>query len=163
MTYRCAICGQIHDDLPDLAFTWPDHYFAIPENERHDRIQGTADICRIDEYCFIRGIILIPVSDYEQDYGIGVWVSQKPENFQTYIDNFDTDAIGPFFGWLSNEIPFYEESTLNLKTRAHFQGNNQRPVIEPAPAEHRLFSDYSQGITLEKAFEYSHSYTAHEP
>ena len=157
MTYQCAICGETHDGVPDIGFKWPDPYFGIPEAEREARIQGTADTCVIDaEDFFIRGVILIPVHDHDTDFGLGVWVSQKRENFEAYLEDFDSPDIGPFFGWLSNRIPFYAQDTWALKTMARFQGNNQRPVIEVEPAEHPLYSDCANGISLERAWQYVH-------
>jgi hypothetical protein len=157
VTYRCATCGETHDGLPDIGYRYPDTYFGIPESERERRVRVTTDICAIDdEDFFVRGVLLIPIKDQSDRLGLGVWVSQKRENFQTYIENFDTAEIGPFFGWLSNSIPFYEKDTWALKTMAHFQGNNQRPLIKLAPCEHPLYLDYSEGITLDRAWSFVH-------
>lgn len=157
MEYVCAVCGEVHTDLPDVGFAWPDHYFDVPEDEREARIAGTSDTCSIDENRFVRGAILIPIKDEDRSFGVGVWVSLKPENFDTYLANLDSSDIGPFFGWLCNTISFYDEETQLMKTRVHFQGDGQRPLIELAPCEHRLYWDYTDGITLERAFEYVHS------
>jgi len=158
VAYRCGICGKDHDGLPDVAYRWPDPYFGVPESERSKRIHGTSDICSIDnEDFFIRGIILMPIKDSAQEFGIGVWVSQKRENFQTYLDNFDSSGIGPFFGWLCNRISFYREDTWALKTMAHFQGNNKRPLIKPEPSDHPLYKDFADGISLDRAWAIVHA------
>jgi hypothetical protein len=157
MTYRCATCGQTHDGLPDLGYRWPDPYFDVPEAEREQRIKSTPDTCSIDDReFFIRGVILVPIRDGAGHLGIGVWVSQKRDNYQTYLDNFDTAEIGPFFGWLSNRIPFYTPNTWALKTMAHFQGSNQRPLIKLETGDHPLCRDYSEGITLDRAWSIVH-------
>ena len=157
MSYQCGICGETHDGLPDIGFKWPDPYFGVPEAERDSRIRGTVDTCVIDdEDYFIRGVILIPVHEEDGAFGIGVWVSQKRENFEQYLANFDSADIGPFFGWLSNRIPFYEPETWALKTMARFQGNNQRPLIDVEPSDHPLYVDYSEGISLDRAWQYIH-------
>ena len=157
MSYKCKTCGETHDDLQDIGFQYPDYYFGIPEDERESRIDTGTDLCVIDdEYYFIRGVIYIPIHDYEHDFGIGVWVSQKKENFEQYVENPDTSDIGPFFGWLSNNIPFYSEDTVSLKTMAHFQGNNSRPLIEIDECEHKIYNDYSKGILLDEAWEMVH-------
>lgn len=159
MAYHCATCGKSHDGLPDVGYRWPDPYFGVPESERDQRIHGTTDICSIDdEDFFVRGIILVPIKNSTDAFGLGVWVSQKRENFQTYLKNFDTAEIGPFFGWLCNRIPTYEEDTWALKTMAHFQGNGKRPLIELEPSEHPLYRDYSEGITLERAWAIVHAH-----
>ena len=157
MSYQCQVCGDTHDGLPDIGCRWPDPYFDIPESEREHRIRSTTDTCVIDEEdYFIRGIILIPVHGESENFGLGVWVSQKRENFQTYLEHFDNPNIGPFFGWLSNRLRFYERDTWALKTMVRFQGDNQRPLIEIEPSDHPLYADYSGGITLDRAWQYVH-------
>jgi hypothetical protein len=158
VSYQCATCGEIHDDLPDVAFRWPDPYFDVPESERAARTQGTSDTCVIDdEHFFVRGVILVPILGGSDQFGLGVWVSQKRENFQTYLDNFDTPEIGPFFGWLSNRIAFYERDTFLLKTMVHFQGMNQRPLIELQASDHPLYLDYAKGISMDKVWNIIHA------
>jgi hypothetical protein len=157
MPFQCTTCGKTHDGLPDLAFRWPDPYFAVPESERTSRIKGDTDTCIIDEEAFyIRGVVLLPIVKTSEHFGLGVWVSQKRENFLTYLENYNTRDIGPFFGWLSNSIPFYNVDTWAIKTMAHFQGNNQRPLIEPEASDHPLYLDYSRGVTQEHAWKIAH-------
>ena len=135
------VARTLTQDLPDLGYRWPDPYFDVPQAERSRRIVSTPDTCSIDERdFFIRGVLLIPIRDQANYLGIGVWVSQKRENYQTYLDNFDTDQIGPFFGWLSNRI----------------QGDNKRPLIRVEPTDHPLAKDYSEGITLDRAWSIVH-------
>jgi hypothetical protein len=131
VTYSCTCCGEVHDDLPDLTFGMPAHTHHIPESERPKRVKIDSDLCSVDgEEFFIRGVLRIPIVNHTQDLGFGVWVSRKKENFQTYVENFDSAEIGPFFGWLSNEFNFGGQPTLNLKTMVHFQGKGIRPLTE---------------------------------
>lgn len=157
MQHECSVCGEVHTDLPDIGFEWPDHYFDVPESERDTRVEGKTDVCSIDDkYCFVRGIIFVPIKDEDRKFGLGVWVSLKSENYRLYLGNFDSSKIGPFFGWLCNTIPFYDEDTQLMKTMTYFQGDGLRPLIELAPSDHALYADYSEGITLDRAFEYVH-------
>jgi hypothetical protein len=159
MTFHCSICGQFHDDLPDVGADKPDHWWGVPEEERGERVQLTSDTCVIDnEDYFIRGVIDIPIHGRSQPFGFGVWVSQKRENFFTYLNNPDSADIGPFFGWLCTRIAYYPESTLLLKTRAHFRCGGLRPRIEVQPTDHALAIDQQEGITLAKAWEIVHFY-----
>jgi hypothetical protein len=142
MSYRCVTCGEVHDDLPDLGADRPDIWWSIPAEEREQRIQLTNDTCIVDqENFFIRGVLQIPIHDYPRSFGFGVWVSQKRENFFTYLDNFESDQIGPFFGWLSTRLSYYPEDTTNLKTMAHFRDKEERPLIEVEPSNHPLALD----------------------
>lgn len=159
MIYKCSICGETHNDLPDIGNDKPYYWFTVPQNERADRTQLDEDTCIIDgEDYFIRGVIEIPIYDYDHKFGFGVWVSQKKENFYTYLNDSNSERIGPFFGWLSTEITYYEETSLSLKTMAHFTGNNNRPIIELEPSNHPLALDQQKGISLAKAWEIVHFY-----
>ena len=130
----------------------------VSQETAASRIELKSDYCTIDKDCFIRGVIEIPIHDYDQRFGFGVWVSQKPQNLQTYLANFDSAEIGPFFGWLSTRIAYYAEDTLHLKTMAHFRGGNLRPFIELEPTNHPLAIAQRTGITLAKAWEIVHFY-----
>jgi hypothetical protein len=159
MSYVCKTCGNTHEDLPDVGFQYPDHYFGVPEIERESRIKCSTDLCVINnEHYFIRGVILIPIHNYEEDFGIGVWVSLNKENYEKYEENPNTSDIGPFFGWLCNSILCYDEETQLLKTMVHFQSNGQRPMIDLEPCGHKLYQDYSQGISVDEAWEMAHRY-----
>lgn len=159
MNYRCSDCGELHNDLPDIGMDKADYYWTVPEEKRDERIEFTEDTCVIDNGdFFIRGVIEIPILDYPHTFGFGVWISQKRENFYTYLNNYDSSEIGPFFGWLSTSIAYYEEDTLLLKTKAHFRSGEQRPRIELELTEHQLTMDQIDGITLEKAWEIVHYY-----
>lgn len=159
MAYRCSTCGKLHDDLPDLGADKPDQWWAVPAEERAERIKLTSDTCEIDnEHFFIRGVIEIPIHHQDSRFGFGVWVSQKRENFFTYLKNPDTSEIGPFFGWLCTRLTYYEKDIEFLKTIAHFRGGGLRPTIELEPTDHPLAIDQREGISLDKAWEIVHYY-----
>jgi hypothetical protein len=152
MTFRCATCGKEHEDLPDLGVDKPDPWWDVPEDKRDGCIELTSDTCIIEnEHFFIRGVIEIPILDHSESFGFGVWVSQKKENFYTYVEHFDSKDIGPFFGWLSTRLGYFEKDTFLLKTMAHFRGNGLRPRIEVEPTEHPLALAQLKGITYEEA------------
>jgi len=154
VTYKCAECGEAHDDLPDLHFEWPGPYFGIPPNELDKRVKATEDLCVIDkEHFFVRGLLMLPMHDRDQAFGLGVWVSLKKENFEQYIDNYESADIGPFFGWFSNALPFYSDDTFGLKTSVHFQGDGLRPLIRLDSCEHPIYTDFDKGITRHEAWE----------
>lgn len=159
MPYRCETCGEDHDDLPDIGAAYPDPWFDVPEADRADRVEWTTDTCRIDDDFFIRGVVEIPVVDFSRSFAFGVWVSQSRSNYETYLRNFDSADIGPFFGWLCTRIKSYRPAdTYLLKTKAHFRGNGRRPRIELEPTDHPLAVDQRTGITLARAWEMVHDY-----
>jgi hypothetical protein len=159
MSYRCSVCGRDHDDMPDLGSDRPDMWWNVPQEERDRRIVLSADTCVIDSRDhFIRGVIEIPVRQQSRPFGIGVWVSQRRENFLTYLRSPGSDRIGPFFGWLCTRISYYAEDTLLLKTLAHFRGGTLRPRIELEPTDHPLAVAQREGITIEEAWRIIHHY-----
>jgi hypothetical protein len=105
----------------------------------------------------VRGVIRIPVLDNPRDFGIGAWASLKKENFQIYLDNYDSDKIGPFFGWLCNKIPHFSAGD-GIKTMVHFQGKKQRPFIVLESTEEPLAIAQRDGIRLEEAWKIVHTY-----
>jgi hypothetical protein len=160
MSYLCSCCGRIHDGLPDLAFDRPVYAFQVPESERVSRVRLDEDTCVIDdEDYFIRGVIEIPVRGQGDVFGIGAWVSQKRENFEAYVANFDTKDIGPFFGWLSNELRFGGVSSLNLKTSTEFLGNGLRPRFILEPTDHPFSRAQQDGLGLDAIWTLVHDQT----
>lgn len=157
MLYACAICGQEHGELPHVGSAAPFHWADALDKDPRSLLTG--DICIIKgRDFFIHGVIEIPVHDYEYAFGWGVWVSHKQENFEVYRDHFDSTKIGPFFGWLCTEIVFYPESTLELKTMAHYRGEGLRPRIVLEESAHPLYRQQRDGISLAEAWEMVHFY-----
>ena len=157
MSYVCRQCGEAHEGLPDLVLDEPSYAHEIPPEERAQRVRLDDDLCVVDgEHYFVRGVIEIPVHGQADAFGIGAWVTQKKENFQTYVDNFNSPEIGPFFGWLSNEFSFKGQSTLHLKTMAHFRGAGRRPVIQLEATDHPLAVAQRDGMDLDEAWAVVH-------
>ncbi len=155
--YRCATCSELHEGLPDVSFVKPDPWFAVPQAERDRRVLLAADTCVIDDVeFFVRGVLFVPLVDAEGSLGLGVWVSQKRENFARYLENFDSADIGPYFGWLATRIRSYDDDTFALRTMVHFQGGDVRPSIVLEASDHPLSVDQREGITLAKAWEIVH-------
>jgi hypothetical protein len=119
----------------------------------------TEDLCIIKgRDFFIRGVIQIPVHEYQDAFGWGVWVSQKKENFETYRAHFDSSNIGPFFGWLCTAIEYYAKPTSELKTMAHFQGEGLRPRIVVEKSDHPIYRQQRDGISIQEAWKIVHHY-----
>jgi len=157
MGYICSVCGEEHTDLPHIGsaapFQWSDEFAKDPDSLLTD------DLCIIKgRDHFVRGVIEIPVHDYEHEFGWGVWVSHKKENFEIYRANFDTPDIGPFFGWLCTKIDYYPEPTVELKTMAYYRGEGLRPLIIVEPSAHPLSRQQQEGISLAEAWKIVHHY-----
>lgn len=157
MSYVCSCCGKTHDGLPDIGFDRPQLALDVPDHERLERVRLGADHCVVDgKYYFVRGVIEIPVADHAQSFGIGAWVSQKAEHYAAYVDHPNSSTIGPFFGWLSNDVGFGDQSSLHLKTMVHFRGESMRPLIELEHTDHPLAEAQRNGMSLDDAWAFVH-------
>ena len=82
-------------------------------------------------------------------------MSLSAQSFEDFVACLDTQKrahIGPFFGWLSAELPVYP-ATENLKTRVHLRDNGIRPYIELEPTDHPLAIEQRNGITADRVAE----------
>lgn len=151
LRFECSCCGDWHDGLPDLAFAAPAYYDMLSEEEKVTRAKKADDLCSIDdEDFFIRAVLLIPIEGTDRQFGWGVWVSLSRDNFQRYVELYDApdpSGEGPYFGWLSNRLPWYPE-TLSLKTNVHLQPYPGRPQVELEPTDHPLSIHQRHGIDL---------------
>jgi hypothetical protein len=155
--FRCAKCGQIHEGLPDPYFSSPVYYEQIPPDERASSAILTSDLCIIeDRDFFVRGCLEIPIKGTQTSFAWGVWVSLSKPNFQRYVELFDSEppeGEGPYFGWLSNQLPDYPD-TLGLKTHVHLRAQKQRPSIELESTDHPLAVHQREGIALDDLLEF---------
>ncbi|MEM7223561.1 MAG: DUF2199 domain-containing protein [Pseudomonadota bacterium] len=158
LTYTCGCCGEVHKGLPDFGFDSPDFYWDVPETERDRRSTLDNNFCSIDgEYFFVRCVLEIPIIGTEDSFGWGVWSSLSETNYKRYQDVFLADqrsGEGPYFGWLSNRLPFYPE-TLQLSQKVHPQDDNMRPLLELEPTDHPLAVDQREGMPMERAIEFA--------
>lgn len=152
LRFRCQVCGEWHEGLPDIGFDAPLHYHQLSEEERAATATKSSDLCTIaDEDFFVRGVIEIPIQGRADHFGIGAWVSLKEENFRRYEELFDAEepsGDGPYFGWLCNRIAGYPD-TLSLKTHLYLRPAPARPSIELEPTDHPLSVQQRDGIAVE--------------
>ncbi|GAB5404914.1 MAG: DUF2199 domain-containing protein [Aureliella sp.] len=134
-------------------------YWDIPEDRRESDVLLTSDSCVIaDRFFFVHGCLEIPIHATEREFVWGVWVSLSEENFMKWQDCYEAELrsdIGPFFGWLCNELRMYP-STLNLKTMVYLRNNGIRPRIELEQTDHPLSQEQHGGISVERALELVH-------
>lgn len=158
--FKCPSCGEWHEGMPTFGANAPLYFYSIPAEERASRCALGADTCIVDrEHFFVRGCLEIPVHGEAEPFVWGVWVSLSKDHFDQFVACFETNHrshIGPFFGWLSAEFPFYP-STENLKTRAHLRDDGVRPYIELEPTDHPLAIEQKNGIEVDRVAEiYAH-------
>ena len=145
-------CGEMHRGLPDQAYQQPDAIFELGEEEKKQRAKCSSDLCMLDNtHHFIRCVLQIPIIAQEMVFGWGVWVSASRENFLQYVElsefNRETE-MAPWFGWLSNRLPIYD-NTLNLKTTVYPQSGGKRPLVQLEPNDHLLAVHQREGMPLD--------------
>lgn len=151
--FKCAECEEWHEGMPSFGTSAPSLYNSIPESEREERCHLTSDTCIVDdEFFFVRGCIEIPVIGTAEPFIWGAWVSLSNKSFDEFLSTFDEpirSEFGPYFGWLSTELPLYPSSQ-NLKTHLHLRDQGVRPLIELEPSDHPLAVEQREGITVER-------------
>jgi len=157
--YRCSRCGQWHDEVP-FAYGWnaPDYWDPAFASQGRGILGEEQCIIRDDddrENFFVRGRIVLPVIDANDDFEWGVWTTLAKEDFDRMDALWDEEGRPtepPYFGWLATELPLYP-TTLNLKTHVHQQPVEQRPLVELEPTDHPLAIEQREGITLARVHE----------
>lgn len=158
--FQCSDCGEIHRGSPSFGFDKPPYYFLIPESDRAERVKADADTCVVDDDAFfIRALLEIPIVDVEEPFAWGVWVSQSEESFKRYVETYDRDQSGDgSFGWLAVAIPGYVEGVDDgdweeLACDVNWRGDRHRPLISLHECDHRLYADFVNGISWDRAIE----------
>lgn len=156
LKYTCGTCGEVHEGLPDYGFDAPVYYERVPDGEQERRCFLNSDLCTIDnEQFFIRGVLHVPILATGESFGWGVWSSLSEGSFNRYLELWDAEDVSgedPYFGWLSNRLPFYPD-TLKLKLAVRLQNNGQRPLLKLEPTDHPLAVDQREGMTWARAVE----------
>lgn len=155
--FHCTTCGKYHDELPMcLGTEAPAPWLSIPESERKSRGDLSSDQCVIDnEYFFVLGRILLPITDGPEPFVWLAWVSLSEKNFLRASELWDVEGRekeAAYFGWLQSALP-YEPPTLSLKTMVHTQPVGERPIIELEPTDHPLATEQREGITMARVQE----------
>lgn len=158
--WTCASCDDLHTGIIDLAYDWPCHWNGDKTIHPNRKLTLDAENILTEDFCimhgdlfFVRCIALFPLQGFDDaNFGIGLWSSLSKQNFQIYVENFDSDEqdhLGPWFGWLSNSVGLYPE-TLSLKLQVYPQNNRQRPQVVIEPTDHPLSQDQQNGISYER-------------
>lgn len=154
--FQCACCGEWQEGVPGFGVELPIYCDAMSASERDQRCSFDREVCTLDnEFYFVRGSIEIPVEGTDELFVWGVWVSLSQVSAAEYLENFGSPSRadrGPYFGWLSNELPVYP-TTLNLKTKLHIRDLGIRPAIELEPTDHPLAVEQRNGMTIARVAE----------
>ena len=72
--YKCSSCNELHEGLPDVAFSAPDAFEALSPDERMERALIDDDFCIIDgNRYFLRCLAEAPIKGFKESFGWGLW------------------------------------------------------------------------------------------
>jgi hypothetical protein len=153
--YTCACCSELHEGFPAIAFDAPAYW--EPDMTGRPGCRLTSDLCEIEgRDFFVRAVLRLPVLDAEQDFEWGVWVSQSERNFRRLQRPWNVvrqHRIEPTFGYVSNDLPGYGETTLEVTSMLHHQRRGWRPLVELEATDHPLAVEQREGITSARVHE----------
>ena len=156
--WRCAGCGQVHEGPIDLASFAPDPWEGRNVREENGAVHLDGDFLSEDfcvmggRYFFVRSVLEIPIQGFSTSFGFGCWSTLSRENFEKYLDGFDTGNFadwGPWTGWLSNQLYDYIGAEPE-GVWVYPQADRQRPLLIMQDATHPLGIDQANGITPER-------------
>ena len=155
-SFKCSSCEKIHEGSPSFGFGAPDPYLEQSEEVQKEG-KLTDGLCfYTDEdgtHYFVRAVLEIPIDGVDEPFTWGVWSSLSKTSYDRYVETYDKPDIEDcFFGYLSNYLPFYE-NTYALKLDVNPQENNQRPFLTLHESEHELMCDFVNGISITRAQE----------
>ena len=152
--FKCALCDDIHEGLPDITYEMPDACHALGAKKRAERVLLTSDFCILDgRQFYIRCVMEAPVEGLHQKFGWGIWCRIDWRLFKLCWDRFNQDDnsdTAPFRGVLANRLSYYPE-TDGLPCSIALQNGGLRPLVSIAHAEHPLAVHQSEGMTVEEA------------
>lgn len=154
--FICSQCGEFHKEWPSLAYQAPLHYHVLTQEEKEARAFLNDDFCTIknesDEYRFIRVVLEQKIKNHSGLFlEYGLWVSLSETSFEDYRKNFKQGKKTTYFGWLSNRIDGYEDTT-NIPMDVYAANDGIRPVVVPQKgSDHQLVRNFYEGISKEEA------------
>ncbi len=155
-SFKCSLCGKIHEGSPSFAFQAPDPYLQqSPEIKEAGYLTG--DLCEYEDedgmHHFVRVCLEVPIHGVSEPFLWGVRVSLSEKNFRRYIETYDNpDPNDRCFGWFCNRLPYCPVS-YSLKAEVHPCTGGERLFIVLENTDHPLSVDFHQGISIQKAQE----------
>jgi hypothetical protein len=155
-SFTCSCCGKVHEGSPSYGFRAPDPYLQ-QSKEVQEAGSLDPDLCRYTdedgEHFFVRACLEVPIHGASEPFLWGVWVSLSQKNFDRYVTTYDhPDTSQSYFGWLCNQLPYYEK-TYSLKTSVHPREGRNRPLVILEKTDHPLSVDLHEGISIARAQE----------
>jgi hypothetical protein len=155
--YLCTCCGELHEGLPFAYASQAPAYWSTETAAWPGSLLGEEQ-CRIgSDGFFVRGRIVLPVLDADDDFEWGVWVSLSEASFERMHELWQTpgrEAEPGYFGWLSTELaPAYPSTLPDLAADVINRPVGERPLIVLHDTDHPLGREQREGITMRRVQE----------
>ncbi|MBZ9648240.1 DUF2199 domain-containing protein [Sphingobium sp. 3R8] len=168
--WLCGSCDQEHRWPFDLAAHAPDPWPHVPEYEPNGalRMDGdflSEDFCVLNgEHFFVRCILTIPVQGMCDDFGFGCWSTLSRQNFEKYIEGFD--SIHPsqeelWSGWLCNRLADFDGNEA-IGVWVQLRPGRKRPLLWVMDDDYPLAVAQEHGISADRMMEIF-AYYGHAP
>jgi hypothetical protein len=154
MQIRCATCGDLHDlENVSWGFNEPRQWWLLSDEERANS-ELSPDWCIIetrDEGAsfYIRGFLELTIQPLTKKLTFGIWSSLSEKSFSEIQNTWhdpERVKLGPYFGWLSNALPFVPDSML-LPCSVIQREPGSCPLIELHPGTHELCEYQENGLS----------------
>jgi hypothetical protein len=156
MNFICPTCGKHNKQLPAIGFKAPFYYDILSDDDKKTIAKINSDLCEITHEDqtdrFIRAVLIQKIYDCSDTLHYGIWVSLSEKSFDEYVENFDSEEYeATYFGYISSEIPGYDE-TLSVKANVVVSKSGNRPEVIPHEDQDNDFvNDYYTGISRTEA------------
>ncbi|MUV04111.1 DUF2199 domain-containing protein [Flavobacterium rakeshii] len=154
--YKCAECGEYHDNWPALVYNAPVYYSQLSAEDKERIASLDRDFCVIEHSDqidrFIRVVLFQKVVASCEDLHYGLWVSLSEKSFLDYKAHYDVeDYEACYFGWISNDLEGGSD-TLSIPVDVMYKGGSNRPEVIPhGDYSHPFVEEYYNGISIEEA------------
>ena len=152
--YRCSQCDKIHHGLPNVCFPTPDCVRDLPQKKFDESCLISEDVCIVDGTSFyIYCVLEVPVVDYPDRFGWGVWCQTSWTPFKMYWESLSitrSDRLPIAGARLSNDLA-HMPSTTGTRCEIHFRKNGARPIVKLPPSKHRLYNIQQHGLSVDQA------------
>ena len=109
-----------------------------------------------EERWFLRGNLVVPVTDAEDDLVWGVWLAVSEGTFDRATELWQNEGRvrePPYPGWLATALPGYDRPTLGMLARLRHRPVGLRPLVVLHQSDHPLAVEQREGITAARAEE----------
>ncbi len=140
--------------MPDVCFPTPDCVRDLPQEEFDATCLISEDICIAggDKY-FIYCMLEVPIIDYPDRFGWGVWCQTSWTPFKSYwesLSGLHVEGLPPAGARLANDLAHLPSSN-GTRCEIHFRKNAARPIIKLPPSRHRLYAIQQNGLSVDQA------------